>query len=125
MTRIFVELPLFRSKWKALGLNDDDLKRLQEEILLDPKTGAVMKETGGIRKMRFAFEHRGKSGSIRVIYIDFEIYEKIYLLTAYPKNEKDNLSKAERNELRELVKVLENQLKESEEAERRTDYVSV
>lgn len=114
MTRIFVELPLFRSKWKALDLNDDDLKRLQEEIILDPKIGAVIRETGGIRKMRFAFEHRGKSGSLRVIYVDFEVYEKIYLLTAYPKNEKDNLSKAERNELRELVRVLENQLKESE-----------
>ena len=114
MTRIFVELPLFRSKWKALGLNEEDLKRLQEEMLLDPKTGAVMKGTGGIRKMRFAFEHRGKSGSVRIIYIDFEVYEKIYLLTAYPKNEKDNLTKAERNELRELVMVLENQLRESE-----------
>lgn len=117
MTRTFVELPLFRSKWKALGLNDDDLKRLQEEILLDPKIGVVMKETGGIRKMRFAFEHKGKSGSVRVIYIDFEVYEKIYLLTAYPKNEKSNLSKAERNELRELVRILENQLKESEREE--------
>ncbi len=105
---------MFRSKWKTLGLDDDDLKRLQEEILLDPKVGVVMKETGGVRKMRFAFEHRGKSGSVRIIYIDFEVYEKIYLLTAYPKNEKDNLSKAERNELRELVKVLEHQLEESE-----------
>lgn len=114
MTRAFIELPLFRSKWKALGLNDDDLKRLQEEMLLDPKTGVVMKDTGGIRKMRFAFEHRGKSGSVRVIYIDFEVHEKIYLLTAYAKSERDNLSKAERNELRELVRVLENQLKESE-----------
>ena len=114
MTRTFVELPLFRSKWKSLVLDDNDLKRLQEEMLLDPKTVAVMKETGGIRKMRFAFEHRGKSGSIRIIYVDFEIYEKIYLLTAYPKNEKDNLTKAERNELKELVKVLEHQLEESE-----------
>lgn len=117
MTRTFVELPMFRSKWKALGLSDEDLKRLQEEILLDPKAGAVMRGTGGIRKMRFAFEHRGKSGSVRVIYIDFEVHEKIYLLTAYPKNEKDNLTKAERNDLRELVKVLENQLKESEKEE--------
>ena len=114
MTRTFVELPLFRSKWKALGLSEDDLKRLQEEILLNPKTGVVMKNTGGIRKMRFAFKHRGKSGSVRIIYIDYEVYEKIYLLTAYTKNEKDNLSKAERNELRELVKVLENQLRENE-----------
>lgn len=114
MTREFVELPLFRSKWKSLGLGDSDLKRLQEEILLDPKAGVIMKETGGIRKMRFAFEHRGKSGSIRIIYIDFEVYEKIYLLTAYPKNEKDNLTKAERNELRRLVEILENQLAENE-----------
>lgn len=114
MTRTFVELPLFRTKWKTRGLNEDDLKRLQEEMLLDPKIGAVMRETGGVRKMRFAFEHRGKSGSIRVIYIDFEVYAKIYLLTAYPKNEKDNLTKAERNELRELVQVLEHQLAESE-----------
>lgn len=117
MIRTFVELPMFRAKWKALGLNDDDLKRLQEQILLDPQAGAIMRETGGIRKMRFAFEHRGKSGSVRIIYIDFEVYEKIYLLTAYPKNEKDNLTKAERNELRELVKVLENQLRASEREE--------
>ena len=52
-----------------------------------------------------------------MIYIDFEVYEKIYLLTAYPKNEKDNLSKAERNELRQLVNILERQLEESEKKE--------
>ena len=113
MTRTFVELPKFRSKWKSLGLNENDLKRLQEEILLDPKTGAVIKETGGIRKMRFAFEHRGKSGSIRVIYIDFEVYEKIYLITAYPKNEKDNLTDSERNEIKQMIHALEEQLKEN------------
>ena len=60
--------------------------------------------------MRFAFEDRGKSGSVRIIYIDFEVYEKIFLLTAYPKNEKDNLSKTERNELKQLVEILEHQL---------------
>ena len=108
MTRIFVELPIFRSRWKDLGLNDSDLRRLQEELL-----GDVMRKTGGIRKMRFAFEKRGKSGSVRVIYVDFEVYEKIFLLTAYAKNEKDNLSDAECNELKQLIKVLEEQLKEN------------
>jgi hypothetical protein len=48
-----------------------------EELLADPKVGAVMRGTGGIRKMRFAFEQQGKSGSARVIYVDFEVYEKI------------------------------------------------
>lgn len=114
MTCAFIELPLFRSKWKALGLDDNDLRRLQEEILADPKIGSVMQGTGGIRKMRFAFEHRGKSGSIRVIYIDFEVYEKIFLITAYPKNEKDNLTQSERNELRQLIAILEKQLEDND-----------
>lgn len=67
MTRIFVELPTFRTVWKELGLTDRDLRRLQEDLLANPKAGNVMQGTGGIRKMRFAFENRGKSGSIRVI----------------------------------------------------------
>lgn len=110
MKRIFVELPIFRSRWKAMGLNDDDLARLQRELLEDPKVGPVMQGTGGVRKMRFAFEDRGKSGSARVIYVDFEVYDKIYLITAYPKNEKDNLTKEERNELRQLMDILKKQL---------------
>ena len=113
MTREFVELPMFQKKWKSLGLTDKDLIRLEEELVADPKAGAVMQNTGGIRKMRFAFEHRGKSGSVRVIYVDFEVYEKIYLITAYPKNEKDNLTKDERNELKHLIHILEDQLKDN------------
>lgn len=115
MTRTFVELPFFQKRWKALGLDDKDLKRLQEELIADPKVGDVMKGTGGIRKMRFAFEKRGKSGSVRIIYVDFEVYEKIFLITAYPKNEKENLSQAERNELKQMIHILEQQLKENEE----------
>ena len=65
--------------------------------------------------MRFAFEDRGKSGSARVIYVDFEVYEKIYLITAYPKNEKDNLSAQERNEIHRLIDILKAQLAENEE----------
>lgn len=107
LSRIFVELPSFMARWKALGLNDDDLLRLELDLLADPKVGAVLKGTGGVRKVRFAFENRGKSGSIRVIYIDFEIYEKIFLLTAYAKAGQDNLSKAERNDLKQLVEILE------------------
>ena len=71
-----------------------------------------MQGTGGVRKMRFAFEHRGKSGGVRVIYVDFEVYEKIYLLTAYTKNEKDDLTKKERSEIKQLIEVLEQQLRD-------------
>lgn len=115
MKRLFIELPIFQTRWKELGLTDKDLLRLQNELLEDPKVGAVMKGTGGLRKMRFAFENRGKSGSARIIYIDFEIHEKIFLITAYTKNEKDNLTNEERNELRQLVNILKNQLDEGDD----------
>ena len=112
MKRSFVELPIFKSRWEALGLNEEDLLRLQIELLADPKAGDVMQGTGGVRKMRFAFEHRGKSGGVRVIYVDFEVYEKIYLLTAYTKNEKDDLTKKERSEIKQLIEVLEQRLRD-------------
>ena len=112
MKRSFIELPIFKSRWEALGLNEEDLLRLQIELLADAKAGDVMQGTGGVRKMRFAFEHRGKSGGVRVIYVDFEVYEKIYLLTAYTKNEKDDLTKKERSEIKQLIEVLEQQLRD-------------
>ena len=110
MTRTFVELPIFRARWKDMGLNDDDLKRLQEQLLADPKVGSVMQGTGGVRKMRFAFEKRGKSGSVRVIYVDFEVYEEIFLITAYAKGERDNLTDSEKKEIKQLIATLERQL---------------
>lgn len=50
---------------------------------------------------------------MRIIYVDFEVYEKIFLITAYPKNEKDNLSQSERNELRQMIAILEKQLEQN------------
>lgn len=113
MKREFVELPIFRLRWEKLGLNDVDLRRLQIALLADPKVGDVIRGTGGVRKMRFAFEHRGKSGSIRVIYVDFEAYEKIFLITAYTKSERENLTQDERNEIKQLIAILEQQLADS------------
>lgn len=114
LSRIFVELPSFMARWKSLGLDDTDLLRLEIELINNPKVGAVLKGTGGVRKVRFAFEDRGKSGSVRVIYIDFEVYEKIFLLTAYAKSDQANLTKKERNDLRGLVELLELDLEKGD-----------
>ena len=57
--------------------------------------------------MRFAFENRGKSGSTRVCYVDFEIKEVIYLLAVFAKNEQENLTPAERNILKKKIDILE------------------
>lgn len=55
MTRKFVMLPEFDRNWASMGLNDNDLRRLQEELLFNPEKGDIMQGTGGLRKLRFAF----------------------------------------------------------------------
>ena len=68
-----------------------------------------MEGTGGIRKVRFPLENKGKSGSVRVCYTDFEEYEVTYLITAFTKNEQDNLTSEEKNVLKKLVKALKEE----------------
>ncbi len=106
MTREFVMLPEFDRQWSLLGLNDDDLKVLQQELSDNPEKGSIIEGTGGLRKVRFAIKGKGKSGGARVCYVDFAVRETIYLITAYSKNEKDNLSDEERNNIRKLLKQL-------------------
>lgn len=111
MTREFVELPGFMAAWKRLGLTDEQLRELEYELALHPQAGDMMASTGGVRKLRFAFPGRGKSGSARVIYVDFAVYEKLYLLTVYQKKEQSNLTVAECAELKKLVALLEKELR--------------
>ena len=109
MTRTFIEVPLFTKRWKEIGLDDNDLHSLQIMLLKDPESGPVMEGTGGIRKVRFPLENKGKSGSVRVCYTVFAEYEMLYLITAFEKKEQENLSTEEKNVLRKLVKSLKNE----------------
>lgn len=42
MTKKLVMLPEFDKNWVSMGLNDNDLRRLQEELLFNPEKGDVM-----------------------------------------------------------------------------------
>ena len=106
MIRTFIEVPLFTKRWREIGLTDDDLLQLQIMLLKDPESGPVIAGTGGIRKVRFPLENRGKSGSVRVCYTDFAEYEVSYLITAFTKKDQENLTDEEKSVLRKLVKSL-------------------
>ena len=106
MVRTFIEVPLFTKRWKEIGLDDKDLLALQVMLLKDPASGPIIEGTGGIRKVRFPLENRGKSGSVRVCYADFEEFEVTYLITAFEKKEQDNLTNDEKAALKKLVKSL-------------------
>lgn len=105
MTREFIMTPEFDKNWSKMVLTDDDLKKLQEDILLNPKIGQVIEGTGGLRKMRFALD-AGKSGGARVLYVDLVVHEEVYLIAAFPKSAKENISPAEKNAIRKMIEKL-------------------
>jgi hypothetical protein len=95
---IFLQMATFANAWEHYSLTDEDLKALEDEILLNPSAGKVIQGTGGLRKLRFAAPSspRGKSSGFRVCYVDFTEFGFIFLVTIYTHNDKDNLSPAEK-----------------------------
>jgi len=92
-------------------LTEEDRRELELLLLDDPKRGQLIERTGGFRKVRFARPSRreGKSGATRVIYYFLDRRDRIYLLLVYAKGVKDDLTRAEENDLRKLARALEEQ----------------
>ncbi len=94
---------------KRVGASDEDVEALMAEIAQSPTGGDVIKGLGGARKVRFALKSRkvGKSGGARAIYLWVQVDDVAYLLKAYAKNEKADLSPADKAAIVRLVKELE------------------
>jgi len=75
-------------------------------VATDPECGDVMPGTGGFRKVRVGRRGMGKRGGARVIYILRNQDFPIFLVSAYAKNERENLTQRERNELVKLADVI-------------------
>jgi len=110
LTRAFIRLPEFEKQCDNMDSDENDVMEIENAMLSNPNIGEVMVGTGSVRKFRIALSNnKGKSGGARIAYVDFAIYGKVYLITAFPKSEKVNLSKSEKNELKKLVKILETE----------------
>lgn len=109
MNRTFIEVPIFTRKWKELGLSDENLRALQNELLENPKLGKAIQGTGGLRKIRIPIEDTGKRSGGRVIYVDIEVKETIYFINVYTKNEKDDLTEDEKKAFKAIVKILKEE----------------
>lgn len=101
----FVRLSTFDKAAKAL-LSDDEERVIESDIAQNPKAAPVIPRTSGVRKIRVAVKGRGKSGSVRVLYLHIPAVEIVYLLLAYPKNVVDNVTAAEKKQIRALVAAL-------------------
>jgi len=86
----FIETRLF-TKVVIEYLSDEEYGALQESLMRNPDVGPVIPGSGGIRKIRWAAQGRGKRGGHRIIYYVRRTHGVIWMLTMYPKNVAENI----------------------------------
>lgn len=107
---VFIELPSFTKEVIRL-LDDGSYLNLQVAIMERPEAGKLIRRGGGLRKIRWKAEGRGKSGGVRVIYYWWVKEDHVLMLDIYQKNEKEDLNA---RELAVLKTEMENWLHENE-----------
>lgn len=102
---VIVETPIF-TKQVLDTLSGDEYRLFQRTLLEHPDAGTRIPGSGGLRKLRWSAEGRGKRGGVRVIYYWFTARDTILLLFIYPKNVQDDLTP---DQLRQLKKIVEEE----------------
>ena len=97
-----VETSLFQKQW-PLYWTEDERGEFAAMLAASPEAGVVVKESGGIRKVRWKRKGAGKSGGVRVIYFMRNEAEEIVLLTLYAKSDTDNINGAVLKEIRRAL----------------------
>lgn len=105
---VIIETPIFTKQLLAT-LSEEEYRLFQAALLDRPDSGKVIPGGGGLRKLRWGIEGRGKRGGVRVIYYLVTAKDTILLLFMYPKNVQDNLTQ---DQLRQLKKIVEEEYHE-------------
>lgn len=98
---VFIESAVFTKQAREL-LSDETYAEFQQYLAQCPEAGDVMRETGGLRKIRWSVPGSGKKGGVRVIYYHVSAKAQVRLLLIYRKGVKDDLTPAEKKVLRKL-----------------------
>ncbi|MGE0716612.1 MAG: type II toxin-antitoxin system RelE/ParE family toxin [Alphaproteobacteria bacterium] len=100
-----VQTHIFARKFPTL-LGEDELAALELLLAASPTAGELVPDTGGVRKLRVAARSKGKRGGARVLYFATDDTMPIFLLTIYGKDEKDDVSPAEKAALHQTAKAI-------------------
>lgn len=105
----FIETPIFTGRIDKLA-SVEVLFDLQNELIVNPKRGAVVQGTNGARKSRIGErqQKRGKSGGFRYIYLYLEKAGIVYLMFIFAKNEQENLTSEQKRELAAIGKEIKD-----------------
>jgi hypothetical protein len=98
---VLIETPVFTRQVQEL-LSDEAYSAFQWYLALNPDAGDVIRDTGGLRKVRWSVAGSGKRGGVRVIYFHVAAQAQVRLLLIYRKGVKDDLTAAEKRTLRML-----------------------
>jgi hypothetical protein len=106
MNAVFVELPPFE-RYRTDYLNDEGFRELQMLLIAYPEAGEVIVGAGGLRKVRFADEKRGKGkrGGLRIIYFWWQEGQQFWLFALYNKDEMDDLTVEQKRTLKGFLKL--------------------
>jgi len=96
------ETPVFSREANRI-LGEQSHHQLIEFLGLNPESGAIVQGTGGVRKLRWAIPGKGKRGGARVIYYFHSETLPVLALDIYAKNEKMDISPAEKKRLKSEV----------------------
>jgi len=105
--------PTFEVQARKAGIGEDEMKEICNRIASDPQAGDIISGTGGARKLRHPAPGGGKSGGWRTIHYWGGNDVPVFLLAVYAKSQKDNISQAERNELKKILSVLADAYRKS------------
>ncbi len=108
----FIETRTFTKHWYALGLTDEELLRLQHLLIKGELRYDVIPHSGGIRKVRFPINKRGKRGGVRIIHLDIVLYETSVLLDVYSKSDLSKLNNQELKLIRQLADEIRKRLED-------------
>jgi hypothetical protein len=87
-------------------MDDEERSALVDYLAYNPTAGDVIPGSGGVRKLRWALEGRGKRGGARVIYFFHDMEMPLYLFTAYAKNEREDLEQSEIKAYKKLSEIM-------------------
>jgi len=104
---VIIETPIFTKTIQSL-MSEDDYRQLQSALVIRPDMGDLIPGSGGLRKLRWRTPGRGKRGGVRVIYYWVMSREKIWILLAYAKAKKEDLSPQQLKLLRRIVETWNN-----------------
>jgi mRNA-degrading endonuclease RelE of RelBE toxin-antitoxin system len=99
---IFIETSIFTRQVLDL-LTDEEYRELQKVLVNRPDAGSLIVGSGGLRKIRWAKQGRGKRGGMRVIYYWAVSSEQILMLFVYSKGERDALTPIQIKMLKQIV----------------------